>query len=119
MLSWKYDIKMDHKKHCGMDSFESRQGRVTDSCKHGNELCDSIKREEFLEWMNDYWPREQTVFPGGRSFVFLTGEPEFLDSCYVALLNTHIFSRLIKWVMGKRPSQIITFQLCPRSLSVI
>jgi hypothetical protein len=119
MLSWKYDIKMDHKKYCGMDSFGSRQGPVTDSCEHGNELSGSIKREEFLEWMSDYWPRKQTAFRECRSFVFLRGELEFLDSCYVAVLCTHIFTRLIKWVMGKRLLQIITFQLCPRSLSVI
>jgi hypothetical protein len=48
MLRWKYDIKMDHKKHCGMHSFGSRQGSVTDSCERGNELCGSIKGKDFL-----------------------------------------------------------------------
>jgi hypothetical protein len=54
MLRRKYDIKMDNKKHCGMDLFGSRQGSVTDSCGHSNELSGSIKREEFLEWMSEY-----------------------------------------------------------------
>jgi len=35
-------------RSCELDVSESGQGPVADSCKHGNELLDSINDENFL-----------------------------------------------------------------------
>jgi hypothetical protein len=39
---------------CRLDSSGSRYGPVVGSCEHSNELSDSIKGEEFLDWLSSY-----------------------------------------------------------------
>jgi hypothetical protein len=38
---------------CGRDSSGSGQGPMEGSCEHGNEISDSIKGREFLDYLSD------------------------------------------------------------------
>jgi len=39
---------------CRLDSSDSEQGYVSDSCEHGNETSGSIKGGKFLDYMSNY-----------------------------------------------------------------
>jgi hypothetical protein len=41
-------------RESGLDACGSGKGPVAGSCEHGNELSDSMKGGEFLDWLNHY-----------------------------------------------------------------
>jgi hypothetical protein len=49
-----------------LDSSDSRQGLLTDSCEHGNEPSGSIRGGEFLECLGDYRLLKKESTPGNQ-----------------------------------------------------